>query len=1005
MRQITLIIIYLMFFLSGAAALMYQVVWVRSLSLVFGGSHLAVTTVLSVFMAGLAIGGYAIGRFTDKVKEQLRLYGLLEIGIALFAVLFFFLYRAYPDIYRFLASGKDEAYLYITLIRIAFSVLVLIVPTILMGGTLPVLSRFVSRHPGSLRTHLSFLYGFNTFGAVLGALAAGFFLLRFYSVSTTLGIAIAMNISIGLVSLLLQRRGEAWLYTGDTEDWAPETGSAPVPSGDEQTIPVTESEESIFPFKLVLLGAGVSGFCALGYEVLWTRILVVVTGASVYAFTTMLAAFLTGIALGSAVFGLIPGVFRLRDRGAMRSVFWFGVVQIIIGVLALAVTVMIRDLPENTIRLHNYFRGLGMEPSSVRTWANFTLAFTYMLVPTFFMGVAFPLAGKVHAVYRRKIGAAVGEVLSYNTLGAILGAGISGFLLISLFGIERSLQMLVVVNVGFGLLVCISITGKKTWYWSVAAAMAGFLVFFSLDHNILRLWNRNYFAIFRNNQTEGYVNPELIRAVSEATDILYYGEGLEAIISVTRIGKNEQRMLVNGKIVASSSPKDLQLQFSLGHLPMLLHPRPEKVLVVGLGTGMTLGATSVHPGVRELTLVEIEPKVIDAARTFEDFNHRVLDNPALKVIYNDGRNFLYTTGELFDVITADPIHPWAQGASYLYTREYYRTASSHLSPGGIMCQWLPLYELSDDDVRSVVNTFRTVFPETMLWLTHYDAILIGSRSTIKLDEGNLERRISNPGINADLDQVMMGSAYELLSHFVAGPAGIERYSRGGIINTDDNLYLEFSAPFSVGMPVMENNVRQIVKHRESILPLMITAEDELPGRRQGTDWETMEKAARATDGAHTMFLGNRYRNREFKMLAILLDRDYPEFAPWKFLKTEVARERANTPTVLQRAQFSLTDRGGKEISAAIFATRVRLGEGMSIVMFTDQDNDFKGQLVIDGTGPVDRTPAIVNRIFRNIGNAYQEQARIAAGQGMKYPALKPTMERIDEILASLSEKE
>jgi spermidine synthase len=986
-----------MFFLSGSAALMYQVVWVRSLSLIFGGSHLAVTTVLSVFMAGLAIGGYFIGRYTDRIEKQLKLYGLLEIGIALFAIIFYFLNQAYPDIYRFLAKGRDNAYLFLTLIRIVFSVTVLIIPTIFMGGTLPVLTRFVTKQSGSLRSHLSFLYGFNTLGAVLGALAAGFFFLRFYSVTTTLTVAISMNISIGLTSILLQRRGQTLLNIVKKEKKREKIESEHL-----SYFEIGDDKKQLLPLRLVLLGAGVSGFCALGYEVLWTRILVVVTGASVYAFTTMLVAFLTGIAFGSALFGITPRIFRFKDKGVMRSVVWFGIVQIAIGVLALVVTVLIRDLPENTVRVHNYFRGLGMTPSTVRIWANFTLAFAYMLVPTFLMGVAFPLAGKVHAAYRKKIGTAVGEVLSYNTLGAILGASISGFILISLFGIERSLQMLVVVNVGFGLLVCVSTKGKKILNWSIVTGMAGFLAFFSLDHGVLKLWNKNSFAIFRNNQTEGYISPELIRAVSEVTDVLYYGEGLEAIISVTRIGNGDQRMLVNGKVVASSSPKDLQLQFALGHLPMLLHPDPERVLVVGLGTGMTLGATSVHPDIEELVLIEIEPKVVEAARTFEDFNHRVLDNPRLRVIYNDGRNFLYTTDDEFDVITADPIHPWAQGASYLYTEEYYQTASDHLSSGGIMCQWLPLYELSDADVRSVVSTFSAVFPEVMVWLTHYDAILIGSGSRIELDEQKLDLRINHPEIRKDLTQVMMGSSFELLNHFVAGSAGIGKYSSGGIINTDDNLYLEFSAPFSVGMPVMENNVRGIVRHREDIVPHLVPAVGNLSMGQQARRWEAAQKAAGPTDQAHAMFLGNRYRNPEFERLTAHLDKEYPVFAPWRFLKNEIERKEAYTPTVLQRAEFSLLSREREEIIAAIYATKVSLSEDMFAVMFTDQNSNYKGQLVFDDSSTKSQTYETVNRVFHRIGKIYQEEARRDSLRGLKYPDQTTTFRKIDEYLANLT---
>ena len=331
MHFLVLGIIYLMFFLSGAAALIYQVVWVRSLTLIFGGSHLAVTAVLSIFMAGLAIGGYVIGKYVDTVKKPLRLYGLLELGIALFAVIFVGLMNLYPSIYIPLARGRDGSPLYLAFIRVLFSMIALIVPTTLMGGTLPVLSRFLSHQRRDLRNHLSFLYGFNTLGAVLGATAAGFFLLRLYSVSTTLSIAIFTNAAIGLISILLQDKAAA-LVAAETS--GPEAESTPSGYGS----PVQISRGNLLPYKLVLWGIGVSGFCALGYEVLWSRILTIVVGASVYGFTIMLVAFLTGIALGSEAYGVFPKIFKVTDKGPGRSIFWFGIVQVIIGVTALLVT-------------------------------------------------------------------------------------------------------------------------------------------------------------------------------------------------------------------------------------------------------------------------------------------------------------------------------------------------------------------------------------------------------------------------------------------------------------------------------------------------------------------------------------------------------------------------------------------------------------------------------------------------------------------------------------------
>jgi len=998
MRSLFLGLIYFMFFLSGAAALIYQVVWVRSLTLIFGGSHLAVTAVLSIFMAGLAIGGYTIGKVVDHVKKPLRLYGLLEVGIALFAVVFIGLMKLYPSIYVPLAEGKDGSYLYLSFIRVVFSVVALIVPTTLMGGTLPVLSRFVSVQPKNLRSYLSFLYGVNTLGAVLGASAGGFFLLRFYTVSTTLQVAILSNALIGVAAILLQDKAATALtanaFTLQNKEVLSKTESTGLSH--------PERMENAFPLKLVLWGIGVSGFCALGYEVLWSRILTVVVGASVYSFTTMLVAFLAGIALGSEAYGLLPKLFKIEDKGIGRSILWFGGVEVIIGVTALLVTIYIRDIPANSIRLQNYLLGMGISSFGVRVWSNFTLAFFYMVVPAFFMGVAFPLAGKVHAEYRKMVGGAVGEILAYNTVGAILGAAISGYMMIYLFGIERSLQMLTVINIGFGLLLFFSMRNINILNWGMAGVTAGALLFLGLDQNTLKIWDMKYFAIFRNNQPEAFRTPEMVREAVENTDVLYYGEGVDAIVSSIKIKGGEQSFITNGRIEASSHLQALQCQFTLGHLPMLLDKNPKKVLVVGLGSGMTLGATSVHPSVEKITLLEIEPKVIGVAKTFENYNHHVLDNPKLKMIFNDGRNFLMTSKEKFDVITADPIHPWFRGAGYLYTTEYFKLASEHLLPGGVACQWLPIYEMTPEDLRSVVRTFGEHFRYTMLWLTHYDAELVGSNSPIMMDEAELGRRIAEPLISADLERVMMGSATDFLSYFVMGTDGMKKFSEGGILNTDDHLYLEFSAPFSIATTsVMEANVRAIVKYRESVLPYLVAAADNKTRAGEERKWMLNRDAAEISDQALALFLGGRFRSLEFKQLMEELDHKYSSFAPGRFLKNEYIALIDMEPRLLEKRAFVLLSETGSKTVVEVSAVFVRVSSERASVIFVDNNARVKyGELYVDGIDKEEFINRFVKDVLASIGDVYRKEAQAALHQGRAFPLRVPTLSKIKEVIIS-----
>lgn len=415
MQYLVLSLIYLIFFLSGAAALTYEVLWVRYLSLIFGGSHLAVTTVLSVFMGGLALGSFTVGRKFSNHRKLLRLYGFLELGIAVSALVFVALMFLYPIIYVPLAQIANSSPMYLLFIRVIFSTVAMIVPTTLMGGTLPILSSFITRRVQGLGSRLSFLYGFNTLGAVVGAAATGFFLLPYYSVSTTLTIAVLINALVGILGILLQDKAQAVL------DKAAPVEKAVV----DVTVPfttVTKQPENLFSLKLVLWGIGVSGFCALGYEVLWTRILSIVIGASVYGFTLLLMAFLAGIGLGSAAYGLflrIAGTpHKVAENNSMRSVIGFGLVQVIIGVSVLLVTLYIRDLPTRALVVYDFIQNyLSTRPFITSQLANFVLAFSFMFVPAFFMGVAFPLAGKIHSQYKKLVGHAVGEVLLYNTIG------------------------------------------------------------------------------------------------------------------------------------------------------------------------------------------------------------------------------------------------------------------------------------------------------------------------------------------------------------------------------------------------------------------------------------------------------------------------------------------------------------------------------------------------------------------------------------------------------------
>lgn len=976
MRKQLSIIIYALFFFSGAASLIYQIVWVRSLTLVFGGSHLAVTAVLTIFMGGLALGGYLFGKYADRVRKPLELYGFLELWIATFALGFYFLMEHYPALYVALARGHDNDPAYLFGIRLAFTVVAIIIPTTLMGGTLPILSTVLARQPREMRQHLSSLYGFNTLGAVAGAAAAGFFLIRLYTLSMTLFTATTINILIGLFCILYP------------EEFTDEADEPAVPDVEVPPAAVAGGvRPPLLAYRLVVWGIGISGFCALGYEVLWTRVLSMVSGANVYAFTIILVAFLTGIALGSESYALVPRLLRLKPEQVTTTIVGFGTTQVIIGVAALVVTATMAGLPGQALYLQRLF-GSGREFFSTQVLSGSVLAFFYLVVPAFFMGLAFPLAGRVNAEYKRVIGRAVGEVLAYNTIGAILGAAGSGFVMIYLFGIERSLQLLAVVNIGIGLVVVCSVTGRKTLTWGTAAAVAAVLVLLASDAGILKSWNTKYLAVFRYNQPEAFRSTRMIAEALDNTDVLYYAEGTEAVVSSIKVKGGDQAFLTNGRIEASSRLEGQQCQYTLGHLPMLLNANPKKVLVIGTGSGMTVGATSVHPSVEKVTLVEIEPKVLGIARTFAAYNHHVLDNPKLRIVFNDGRNYLLTTQEKFDVITADPIHPSFRGAGYLYTSEYFKLAADHLEPGGIIAQWLPIYELSPADLKSVVRTFNEHFRYTMLWLTHNDAELIGSNAPIIFNEAELAKRIAVPAVHEDLARVFMGSAPDLLSYFVIGNDQMRFFGESGELNTDDNLYLEFSAPLSIGKySLMAVNVDLLNSYRESIQAYLLKPDSLVAEKRQQQLWQARETAGALYGKAQALFLANAYTTPTFGELMRALTERYPDYAPARFLHNEYTTDIAKIPVLLKKTTVTLADDQGRAVVKEVSAVLARISSQRASVIFVDnRQRLIYGQLFVDGKNIDQELRSFADQVLQGVDRLYRQERQQAVLQGRGLPS-------------------
>ena len=459
--------------------------------------------------------------------------------------------------------------------------------------------------------------------------------------------------------------------------------------------------------------------CALALEVLWMRGISIAVGNTAYSFSVMLAAFLVGIALGSWLQAALP---LERIEISVK----FGTVMLGIGLTSALFSQLTPQLPRLAVAFN---RLLYDEPGGVRAGATLLVSFSIMLIPSVLMGAAFPLAGLAGARLRGDFGRSVGDLVGLNTLGAIAGSLGAGFLLIPFLGLQRGMLLTAACLAAYGCIVLgTHVTGRYSGHPAVPLLTTLALVLGSLTLAFrLPDWDLHLLAIFRNNMVSAYsaeAGASLDRVAARSA-VLYYREGKGANVSVVD-GARSRALVIDGKTVATDGLSDLQHELILGHVPVLVHPRPRSVAVVGLGAGVTLGAVLAHPDLERVVVVEIEPAVVDGARKFAHVNDRAVDDPRLEIAFQDGRNYLRTTSERFDVITADPIHPWARGAAYLYTREYYELARDHLTDRGVMCQWLPLYELSLDNVRSAVATFAAVFEHGSLWQTANDAIIPSS---------------------------------------------------------------------------------------------------------------------------------------------------------------------------------------------------------------------------------------------------------------------------------------
>lgn len=742
---------------SGAAALIYEVVWFQLLQFVVGATGVSMGILLGTFMGGMGLGSLILPRVVRASWHPLRVYAGLELGIGVLGLALLVLIPGVQGVYAsFVPHGLTSV-----LLRAGLCGLLLIPPTVLMGATLPAVARQVQATPRGF-SWMGFFYAANIVGAVAGCLVAGFWLLPFFDVRVATFAALGLNLAVALMALAL-----ALVLPAPT--------STPAPAGPDAAL-----DGPIPTGRFILVAIALSGLAALGGEVVWTRLLSLLLGSTTYTFSLILAVFLAGLGGGSGLGSWLAGRVRAPRH-------WFGAFQLLaaasVGWAAYAIG--------GVLPYHVVPRDVMQDPSRLFLVDLVRVAFAVMPA-TICWGASFPLAVAAAARRGQDPGRLIGGVYAANTVGAIVGA--LGFALVGVPGIGSYASMRVMLGVSA---LCAAglwlptLRPPRTAAFRLGAMWAGAVVVAvglvaGLEHPPERL----------------YLFGRLSPTTTDTMKTLYIGEGLASAVTVFEFQDSIRLFGTQGKIAASTAPQDMALQRTLGHYSALLHDAPKTVLVVGFGAGITAGTFVTDPGVERIVICEIEALTTQKVGPyFAEENHHVLDDPRVQIINDDARHFLLTTDETFDVITSDPIHPWVKGGAALYTEEYFALARAHLRPGGVITQWVPLYDTTMEAVRSELATFFHEFPDGVAWSTHmmsegYDLVLSARPDGLVLDVDRLEERLAHPGYAAartSLEQVGIHSAADIArTYFGRGP-DLAPWLTTAALNSDRNLRLMYLA--------------------------------------------------------------------------------------------------------------------------------------------------------------------------------------------------------------------
>ena len=769
-------------FFSGISCLVYELVWSRYLTLIFGASVYAVACVLACFMLGLALGSWLLGKLADlddppDNRRSTNLLIGLAIGIGIYGMISPWLFSGIREWTTLIFQNGYPGELLKNMIRISLAMMVLIIPTFLMGGTFPVMIKLFHRLRGldiqSVGAEVATLYSINTFGGVVGAFLTGFCFIRFWGLQNTIYFAGLLNfISAGLVYLCFRDQTVPANKTKQNK-----IGPAP---------PILENR--LYSKKMIYVALAaftLSGFTSLGYEVFWTKILTFFFRDSIYDFSIVLTAFLTGIVIGSFLCGKL-----LAPR--KNPLLLLGFTEILIGIGSLCSLFLIGRLPYMASFLQSMsqlYAKFGDGYWFIATVARFGYAFLVMLIPTILLGATFPLVSMIVAGDSKKLGRTIGMMNGMNTLGATVGSLLAGFVLTVWLGIQISIIFLTVINIGIGIILCSLAPFRnfklKTLILSISILIPVLIIM------VLPPWDKV-------RMSTNVLEPN--QPVNQMLSILYYHEDAYGITSVTEFKPRQIKILTTNRLYSqnTSAMMGLEDHRRLGYIPVLLHKNPQSALVIGLGAGVSLRGVS-ESKLNSIDCVEISQGVMEAARYFSPENHHILANPKIHFIVDDGRNYLSISHQKYDVIIGDILFPMSSGSSNMFSREYFSLCKKHLQPEGLMCQWLPVHQLSLAELKTIIKTFKTVFPHTSLWYGMIGSSVpvigcIGTQSKLAIDFESLQKKYQDPIFVKNLREANLDTPAIFLSNFIMEGAAIDSLTMDQIVNTDDHPIIEFSNP-------------------------------------------------------------------------------------------------------------------------------------------------------------------------------------------------------------------